>query len=412
MNEARRLDLKPVDDLNGLDTSINPVFELFRIADGRSIMPGYGTTFEGFTLPNLFGQHQDIPSFAIMTHDLIRQVFGDFRNFSSDLFSEDFLAATGRGLFCMDPPEHTIYRQLAQKGFTPRIVQSWDEHIVKPTIERCFAAVRGRGKCDLAQDIAVNFPYQIICQILGLPPSDFEYVGERLRKIGRATYDPTTALTASKEMHEYVGRYIEERRRRRSDDFISALMDAEVDGEKLSDTRLRAFIFHLFPAGVDTTYRAASNLSYLLLSHPEQLETVRRDRTLVARAVEETLRFEGPATMFPRLAKHDVVLGDTAIPAGSMIYLMLAAGNRDSTRWDRPHEFDVSREQKGHLGFGYGPHACIGLHLARKELQIYLETLLDEMPGVRWDPQLQSIPPMEGWTLRSALTVPVAWTPT
>ncbi|MDB5967870.1 MAG: cytochrome [Hydrocarboniphaga sp.] len=402
--------MKPIDDVTDLEAAVHPVLEICRVANGRAMLKGQGTRFEALVLPNFFGHHDDVPSFAALSFDAARQVLIDTENFSSDLYRETLERAVGRGLFGMDPPEHSRYRALLQMGFNPRIVAAWDAEIIRPVIERTIVAVKHQGRADLAHEVTLLFPYEIICRILGFPTEDVQYVSDRITKMTRATYDFDAAMKASAEMNVYVDKYIAERRKIARDDFISVLMVAEVDGVRLSDENLKAFIFHLFPAGMETTFRGASNLTHLLLSHPEQLERLRTNPALIGPSIEETLRFEGPASMFPRRAKHDTSVGGISVPAGSMVYVMMAAANRDPSRWDRPHEFDISRESKAHLGFGYGAHACIGLHLARKELQIYMEQVLEHLPGVRWDPATNGTPPpILGWTLRSALSLPVVW---
>jgi cytochrome P450 len=344
-----------------------------------------------------------------LSFEAARQVLIDSENFSSDLYQETLERSVGRGLFCMDPPEHTRYRALLQKAFMPRAVERWDNEIIRPVIERTFAEVRSKGRADLTHDVTLKFPYEIICRILGFPTADLQYVSDRITKMTRATYDLEGAMAAAREMNDYVDLYIAERRKGPRDDFVSVLMVAEVDGVRLSNDNLKAFIFHLFPAGMETTFRGASNLTHLLLSHPEQFEMLKTAPSLIGPSIEEMLRYEGPASMFPRKAKRDVRVGGVEVPAAAIVYVMMAAANRDPSRWQRPHQFDIAREPKAHLGFGYGAHACIGIHLARKELKIYVEQTLEHLPGLRWDPAVAEPPPILGWTLRSALSLPVVW---
>jgi cytochrome P450 len=402
--------MHPMDEVGDLDASAHPVVDLLRVADGRKIMKGQGTAFDGFRLPNFFGQHDDIPSFAILSFDGCQKALSDPRHFSSDFFAESFTDAVGRGLFCMDPPEHTEYRALIQKGFMPRVVARWDDEIIRPSLERAFDAVVSKGRCDIASDLTLVFAYEIICLILGFPISDLAFVTDRITKMTRGTYDPEAAAAASVEMHAYVGEYIADRRASKvEEDFISALMIAEVDGQRLSDAQLMSFIFHVFPAGMETTFRGASSLAWLLLENPEELEKVRENQELIPAAIAEMLRYEGPASMFPRKVIADTSLEGIEMPAGSMAYIMMAAGNRDESRWERPHDFDVTRPPKANLGFGYGPHACIGMHLARKELDIFTRLMLARMPNVRRDSRIAEMPPILGWTLRSPLSVPAEW---
>lgn len=401
--------MHPMDDLGDLESSRHPVISLLNMAAGRTVIAGRGASFEGIKLPNFFGQHDDIPSYAVLSFEGCQKILSDTRCFSSDFFSSDYTDAVGRGLFCMDPPEHTGYRALVQKGFIPRIVARWDDEIIQPAIARAFDDIVPAGRGDLASDIALRFPYEIICRILGFPDSDLMFVSDRITKMTRSTYDLAAAQAASAEMNAYVTEYISARRSQTSDDFISALISAEVDGEKLSDSALRSFIFHVFPAGMETTFRGAANLAWLLLEHPGELEKLKADRSLVPAAVAEMLRVEGPASMFPRKVIAPTEIDGVRMEPGSMVYAMLAAANRDPTRWARADEFDVTRPMLANLGFGYGVHACIGMHLARKELDLFANMMLDRMPNIRRDPDVAEVPPILGWTLRSALSVPVVW---
>jgi cytochrome P450 len=402
--------MHPMDEVGDLDASAHPVLDLLRVADGRKIVEGKGTKFDGFQLPNFFGQHDDIPSFAILSFEGCQRALSDATHFSSDYFATSFTDVVGRGLFCMDPPEHTAYRALVQKSFVPRIVARWDDEIIRPSIGRSFDAVVARGRCDIASDVALVFPYEIIALILGFPVSDLAFVTDRITKMTRSTYNQEAAALASIEMHAYVGDYIADRRASQvADDFVAALMNAEVDGVRLTDTQILAFIFHVFPAGMETTFRGASSLSWLLLKNPGELEKLGSDRSLIPAAINEMLRYEGPASMFPRKLAVGTIVEGVHMPAGSMAYIMMAAGNRDEARWERPHEFDITRPAKSNLGFGYGPHACIGMHLAKKELEFFTNMMLDRMPNVRKDSAFAEMPPILGWTLRSALSVPAEW---
>ena len=185
------------------------------------------------------------------------------------------------------------------------------------------------------------------------------------------------------------------------------LAHAEIDGERLSDDEIFSFLRLLLPAGVETTFRSTGNLLYLLLSDPEQLEAVRSDRSLLPQAIEEALRLETPLLNITRLATRDTEIDDVAVPAGSTIMLMLAAANRDETRYDEPDRFDISRANpKPHMSFGHGPHVCLGIHLARVEMRVALNLLFDRLPELRLDPEADD-PHIRGQVFRSPTSIPV-----
>ena len=168
-----------------------------------------------------------------------------------------------------------------------------------------------------------------------------------------------------------------------------------------------SFLRLLLPAGDETTFRSTGNLLYLLLAQPDQLESVRADRSLIPQAIEEALRLETPLLTITRLATRDTEIGGVAVPQGSTIMLMLAAANREETRYELPDHFDVTRDSPTpHMSFGHGPHVCLGIHLARVEMRVALNLLLDRLPDLRLDPSADD-PHIRGQVFRSPTSIPV-----
>ena len=401
---------KPFDEAQSIDHLPDPVRTMWDIAKAQgSVLKGRGTTFCGVTLPNYFGHFGDRDSYAVFSFDTAQRVLRDAGKFSNDYWEDTNVRVQGRSLFTMDPPEHSRFRGLLQKGFMPRMVGRWDDEIIRPLIAAAFDRIKANGKADLARDLNVSFPYQVICRILGFPTTDEDFVSDRITKMTRGVYELDNALAAVAELKNYIQPFLEERRRHPQDDFLSALITAELDGSRLSDDEIMRFILHLYPAGMETTFRGLSNLMFLLLTNQDQFELVRRNRSLIPAAIQEMLRVEGPVSMFARLVKMDTEIDGVEVPAEAMVYVMHAVANRDPSRWENPHEFDVTREKKSNIGYGHGPHVCIGMHLANREMAIYLEHVLNDLPNVRLDPESSVPPRIEGWTLRSALSLPVVW---
>ena len=168
-----------------------------------------------------------------------------------------------------------------------------------------------------------------------------------------------------------------------------------------------SFLRLLLPAGDETTFRSTGNLLYLLLAQPDQLESVRADRSLIPQAIEEALRLETPLLTITRLATRDTEIGSVAVPQGSTIMLMLAAANREETRYELPDHFDVTRDSPTpHMSFEHGPHVCLGIHLARVEMRVALNLLLDRLPDLRLDPSADD-PHIRGQVFRSPTSIPV-----
>ena len=176
---------------------------------------------------------------------------------------------------------------------------------------------------------------------------------------------------------------------------------------RMSDEEIFSFVRLLLPAGVETTYRATGNMLFSLLSHPDQLDAVRRDRSLIHQTIEEALRLETPLLNITRLATKDTEISGVPIEAGSTVMLMLAAANREEDRHADPNMFDIFREDpKPHISFGHGPHMCLGVHLARLEMRVALEVLLDRLRDLRLDPAWDD-PHIRGQIFRSPTALPV-----
>jgi cytochrome P450 len=201
---------------------------------------------------------------------------------------------------------------------------------------------------------------------------------------------------------------MEERRSAPGDDLISELVQAEVDGTKLTDEEIYSFLRLLLPAGVETTYRATGNLLFALLNNKEQFDALYDDRSLYAQAFEESLRWEGPVTVILRRATRDTELAGVPIAAGADVALLLGAANRDHRKFDDPDHFDMFRAVRQHVGFGFGVHVCLGMHLARMESRVAINTLFDRLGRFTLDPDAPA-PHIEGMAFRSPLSLPVVF---
>ncbi len=304
--------------------------------------------------------------------------------------------ALRRNILTVDPPEHTRLRKLVQPSFTasaieklrPRIQQITDELL--DAIETA-AAEHGEHAPNRTMELISQFSYPlpvtVICEMLGIPPEDREQTrlwsedllsaqsSERMEEIGRNIG----------EFIAYLRELFARKRETPGDDLISQLLQVEVEGDRLTEDEILAMVFILFVAGHITTVNLIANGVYALLTHPEQAETLRADAGLVPNAVEEILRYYGPAeTTTARFARDDVEIGGQAIAKGEPLLVVLAAADRDPTRFSEPQEFDITREDANrHIAFGKGIHACLGAPLARLEGQIAVETLFRRYPDLR-----------------------------
>ena len=186
-------------------------------------------------------------------------------------------------------------------------------------------------------------------------------------------------------------------------------MSAEIDGERLTDEAIYSFLRLLLPAGLETTYRSSGNLLYLLLTHKEQFDAVNADHELIGAAIEEGLRYETPLTTVQRFATEDTEIDGVPIPAGSVIDVCIGSANRDGSRWERAEEFDIFRKRLPHISFAAGEHTCMGLHLARMETRVAVETLLTRLSDIELI--TDDDPHIHGQPFRSPTALPVTFTP-
>lgn len=412
-----------IDDCEALDARADAVKEIadimhaagpvirgkgLRLPSGGSAVEFAGVVFPNVMTPPDFVEAVD-PVFVI-GWDAVRSVYMNPAVFSSTVFETTVGVLWGPALTPMDPPEHTKYREIMQRGFTPKRIKTYEDAIIRPIIKARFDDIKHKGKADLSRDVNVLFPFQVVGAIVGFDPSMLQFVGACFTQMWKANTDPTAAFEASQALKSYSKSLIDSRRGQPpKDDLVSALMEATVDGAPLSDERAVAMLNHFMAGGIDTTFSQSSILAHTLLSWPEQFELLKRDRSLIPQAVEECIRYDGVGNFLCRRAVQDTELEGVSIPKGTVVFIMHGLMDRDASRWDNPHVFDIQRAKLAHSQFGAGPHSCIGQHLARFMLHRYTEHLIDDLPNLRWDPALTSIPKVTGWTQRRPLTLPVVW---
>jgi cytochrome P450 len=289
--------------------------------------------------------------------------------------------ADAASLIGSDPPVHTRLRSIVNRGFTPRRIAALEGRIreIATGLARRLA---DRRECDLVADFAAPLPATVIAELLGMDPARHEDMKRWSDAIIRATFDtprPDEAPHISRcfaEMTAHFDEVIAARQARPADDLISTLVRAEsVDGALTVD-EMNIFIGTLLVAGNVTTTNLIALGTLALLAHPAELAKVQQDLRLVPALVEEALRYDGPTQLLLRTATADVELAGTRIPAGALVAPLFASANRDERVFPEPDRFDVGRQAKDHLAFGYGAHFCLGAALARLEARVAFETLL------------------------------------
>ncbi|MDA8398859.1 MAG: cytochrome P450 [Actinomycetota bacterium] len=358
----------------------------------------------GAAEPRLHGT----PQFTVYGHDEVVRVLRDHETFSSSIYHDVMGMVMGRTILEMDEPEHRMKRALVSPAFRSRVLARWETGLVTSVVEGLIDRFAGNGRADLVRELLFDFPVQVIARILGLPMEDYARFQRWSIELLSVMANFERGMAASRQLAEYFSGILEERRRSPSQDLISDLASAEVDGERLGDEEVFAFLRLLLPAGVETTYRASGNLLFGLLSHPDQLGAVCRDLSLLPQAFEEALRWEPPLTILLRIATTDTELGGVEIPAGAHIGVCVAAANRDERRYQAADSFDIFRDPRQHVTFGFGVHMCLGMHLARMETRVAVSKLFQRVEGMCLDPG-DLDPHIHGMAFRSPTALPVTF---
>jgi cytochrome P450 len=352
----------------------------------------------------------DRTTYQITRYKDAEHVLRDDATFSSTINAEHIGQFMGELLVAMDGAEHRQYRNLVAKAFRASQLEQWDNALIRPVISSLLDAITPLGRADLVASVTAKYPVQVICGIVGVPLEDASQFHAWAESINTGPLDPEKGHAASKAMVEYLRPLVEARRANPTGDFLSDLVNAEVDGERLTDGKLYGFLRLLLPAGAETTFRVMGNCLYALLTHPDELERVRDDRSLVADVIEETLRWETSVTMVSRVAATNAEVAGCPIPAGSPVGVVNGSANHDEERWDDPGDWRLGRTSQHHLAFGTGPHQCLGMHLARLELRVGLDSILDRLPNLRLDPDADPDEVLiEGYAFRGPRSLPVVF---
>jgi cytochrome P450 len=302
-------------------------------------------------------------------------------------------------------------RRLVSKAFTPRLIERMRPR-VQEIADALLDAVEEGGEMDLIDDYAFPLPIIVIAELLGVPAEDRnkfrEWSNAAVSGDTTQEYVEKVLLPHMEAFVGYLRAMFEEKRKNPKEDLISALVRAEEAGDKLSEDELLAMVFLLLIAGHETTVNLIGNGTLALLQHPGELQKLKSDPALIKPAVEELLRYDGPVeTSTERFVREDVRIGDTVIPKGEMVMVVIAAADHDPERFPEPDELDITRPDNKHLAFGKGIHHCLGAPLARMEGQIALGTLLRRMPNLRLKGSPESLTWRPRLVLRGLRSLPM-----
>jgi len=309
-----------------------------------------------------------------------------------------------------DPPDHTRLRSLVHKAFTPKLIERLRSR-VQTLSDGLLDKAQRKGSMDLVDDYALLVPVTIIAEMLGVPASDyrkFQRWSNRLTSNSSMT-DVLLSIPSMVMFDRYLRKLIAERRSSPGDDLLTALIQAEEAGDKLTPDELVSMVFLLLVAGHETTVNLIAGGTLALLQHPEQLERLRKDPTLIEPAVEELLRYASPVEVSTeRFAREEFSIGGVTIPPGELVFAVLASANRDERQFNDPDMLDLGREPNKHVSFGMGIHYCLGAPLARLEGQIAIQTLVNRFPDLRLARPVESLKWRTGALIRGPKRLPVS----
>jgi cytochrome P450 PksS len=358
-----------------------------------------------------------LPTWIVTRYDDVLIVLKDRR------FSKDFVArmplvpksirALTRNLLSLDPPDHTRLRTLVNKAFTPAVLARMRGRI-QSLCDELLDTAAAEGGMDLVSGYALPVPLTIIGDLLGVPQLDRRGFVRRTKWVAAGGsgvgLDFPRGLAGMWLSGRYLRKLVALRRNDPGDDLVTALIDAEEGGEKLSEDELISMIGLILLGGYETTANLIASGAMALIQHPEQSELLRTNSTVVEPAIEELLRYTSPADFAtPRVAREDLTLADVRIRSGDLALAALGSANRDETQFRDPETLDLTREPNRHLAFGMGAHFCVGAPLARLEGQIALTTLFRRFSSLRLAARPESLRWRKSVLFRGLVELPVAW---
>jgi len=327
------------------------------------------------------------PVWAIIDHAELNQAFNDLEHFDpGDGYRIISAPSMGNTLQTMQGEEHRVSRASVAAPFLPASVRGYVERMIEPIAHELMDRIAGQREVEFVQAFTRPYPFTVITRLLGIPVSDEAMLLEWAVKLIDFPWDPEGALKSKAAFDAYMQGIIDDRRRNPTDDFVSMLVKAEFEGQRLDDERILSLFRLLFPAGSDTTYKNAGSLFACVLSDPEIRAQAMRGGEERAAIATEGLRWQAPTAMLPRMATGDIKLGNAHIKKGDWVLFGITAANRDPKVFPDPDRFDPSRDNRELISFGRGVHFCLGMHLARRELETALRVVFERYPDIRLKP--------------------------
>jgi len=348
-------------------------------------------------------------NYMITRYADVEAVLKDGKLYSSKANQRGIGLVMGRTILEMEGKEHVRFRNLISPFFSPRAMKAEMPQTIGDILNGLIDDFAATGQADLVRQVTFTFPMQVMAHIIGIPVQDYRAFHQMALDLISVGDDPGKGFQAAQDLVTYLSPLMAQRKADPTDDLLSKLMHAEVDGVGLTDEEVLGFLRLLLPAGAETTYRLTGSCLFALLTHPEVYEEVRADRGAIDALIQETLRWESPVQFVSREPTEDVVIGGDAVPAGGLLSVIVGSANRDERHYQDPDRFMLHRKNDDHLAFGFGAHFCAGSHLALLETRTALNLLLDRLPNLRLerDPDCHIV----GLAFRSPNRLPVRFEP-
>jgi cytochrome P450 len=359
--------------------------------------------------------------FTVFRYNDVLQVLRDPANWLSYILADGFGSATENLLMtAMDGEEHKKFRKLISPPFAMELIRSWNDLLVRPIIvDEYIATLKPLGRADLVRDYGLQFPVEVAYALFGFPKdkaATMQFASWALQILSGPQKDPAKAAVmqaaayqAAVQMYQAMLPIIQARRaeNRRSDDLLGFLLHVEQDRVTFSDHDIANLLRMLLLAATETTTRTFAILMLHLFEHPEVMARLKADRSLIPKALNESMRLEPVNGHMARVAGKDMLIGGVTIPKGDAVTLSIFGAHRDETVFVDPDKFDLDRPTKLLMGFGFGPHMCLGQHIARVEVEVAVDALLD-LPNLRLDPAFPA-PQLRAMQLRAPDHLHVVW---
>jgi cytochrome P450 len=355
--------------------------------------------------------HPEWGGWQVFRYADVSRVLSEYATFSSASFN-DQSDPIGSSIIQMDPPRHRQLRNLVTQAFTPRMVAQLEPRITA-IVNELLDNVTKAGQMDVVADLAYPLPVTVIAELLGIPTElreDFKRWSDAIVSDdeSQSEEERRALIQEIQGMYGYFTQVLEERRQHPQNDLVSALLAAEVDGQRLSNMELLGFCGLLLVAGNETTTNLLGNMILCFDENPGVVERLRSNRALVPGAIEETLRYYSPVKAMPRVTITETMIGDQHIDAGQVIVAWIGSANRDEAEFPDADRFDIEREPNRHIAFGRGIHFCLGAPLARLESKVALNAMLDRLPG-DWQVADQPLEMVKSFIIFGTKKLPMSW---